>query len=141
VGQSVGLVLGGGGVRGYAHIGAWRAIQEAGIPIAGVGGTSVGAMMAAGMATGRDARAMEELGRVFAGAGISDLTLPMVSFFSSRSISSLLHEHSGGARIEDLWRSYFAVSTSLRRSEPVVHSWAALESRSGQCGNPGLFRP
>jgi len=142
VGQSIGLVLGGGGVRGYAHIGAWRAIEEAGIPIDVVGGTSVGAMMAAGMATGRDAREMDELGRIFAGAGISDLTLPMVSFFSSRSVSSLLHEHSGGSRIEDLWRRYFAVSTSLRRSEPVVHTRGPLwKAARASAAIPGLFPP
>jgi NTE family protein/lysophospholipid hydrolase len=142
VGQSVGLVLGGGGARGYAHIGAWRAIEEAGIPVDMIGGTSVGAMMAAGMATGRNAREMEELGRIFASAGISDLTLPMVSFFSSRSVSSLLYEHSGGARIEDLWCRYFAVSTSLRRSEPVIHTRGPLwKAARASAAIPGLFPP
>jgi NTE family protein/lysophospholipid hydrolase len=141
-GQAVGLVLGGGGVRGYAHIGAWRALEEAGIPVDIVGGTSVGAIMAAGMAGNRNAAEMEELGRIFARQGITDLTLPVVSFFSSRSISSLLHKHTRGERIEDLWRPFFSVSTSLRRAEPVVHRagplWKAARASSAI---PGLFPP
>ncbi len=46
-GNSVGLVLGGGGARGAAHVGMLKAIQEAGIPIDMVGGVSIGAFMGA----------------------------------------------------------------------------------------------
>ena len=53
-GTAVGLVLGGGGARGFAHIGVMRALDEAGIPIDRVGGTSMGAMIAAQWARGHD---------------------------------------------------------------------------------------
>lgn len=46
-GNSVGLVLGGGGARGAAHVGMLKAIQEAGIPVDMVGGVSIGAFMGA----------------------------------------------------------------------------------------------
>ncbi len=141
-GHAVGLVLGGGGARGYAHIGAWRALEEAGIPVDIVGGTSVGAIMAAGMAMDQTPDQMDELGRLFAAARLRDLTLPLVSFFSSRELSRLLHTHAGNTRIEDLWRQFFAISTSLSRAEPVVHTkgpvWQAVRASAAI---PGLFSP
>lgn len=141
-GNAVGLVLGGGGARGYFHIGAWRAFEAAGFPIDIIGGTSVGAIMAAGMATDRNPDEMDELGRLFANAKLKDLTLPIVSFFRSREISRLLRKYSDDVRIEDLWRPFFCVSTSLGHAEPVIHTrgplWQAARSSSAI---PGLFSP
>jgi len=57
------VILGGGAAKGFAHIGAWRAIQEAGIPVAGIIGTSTGAMMGAAFAGGRSIEEMEERSR------------------------------------------------------------------------------
>ena len=54
------VILGGGAAKGFAHIGAWKAIQEAGIPVAGIIGTSTGAMMGAAIAGGRTVEDMEE---------------------------------------------------------------------------------
>ena len=51
-GRAVGVVLGAGGARGFAHVGVLRALQEAGIPIDMVGGTSMGAAMSAQHAMG-----------------------------------------------------------------------------------------
>ena len=141
-GHAVGLVLGGGGARGYAHIGAWRALEEAGIPIDIVGGTSVGAIMAAGMAMDRTPDQMEELGRLFATARLKDLTLPLVSFFSSHEITRLLRANAGNVRIEDLWRKFFAISTSLTRAEPVVHTKGPVwQAARASAAIPGLFSP
>ena len=141
-GNAIGLVLGGGGVRGYFHIGAWRAIEEAGLPIDIIGGTSVGALMGCGMVTDRTPDEMDELGHLFAGSKLKDLTLPIVSFFRSREISRLLRSHTDNVRIEDLWRPFFCVSTSLGHAEPVVHSrgplWQAARASSAI---PGLFSP
>ena len=53
-GLSVGLVLSGGGARAYAHVGAIRALREAGVPIDFVGGASMGSVVAAGVAMGWD---------------------------------------------------------------------------------------
>ncbi len=49
-GRAVGLVLAGGGARGFAHIGVIKALYEAGVPFDHLGGTSMGAIIAAGMA-------------------------------------------------------------------------------------------
>ncbi len=141
-GNAVGLVLGGGGARGYFHMGVGRALEDAGFPVDVIGGTSVGAIMAAGMATDRSPDEMDSLGNIFAEAKLKDLTLPMVSFFRSREISRLLREHTGDLRIEDLWRPFFCVSTSLGHAEPYVHFsgplWQAARASSAI---PGLFSP
>ena len=141
-GHAIGLVLGGGGARGYVHIGACRALEEEGIPIDFVGGTSVGAIMAAGIATDRTPDEMDELGRLFATARLKDLTLPLVSFFRSREMTRLLHRHTASVRIEDLWRPFFAISTSLARAEPVVHTTGPLwQAARASSAIPGLFSP
>lgn len=54
------VLMGGGAAKGFAHVGAWRAIQEAGIRVAGIIGTSTGAMMGAALAGGRSVEEMEE---------------------------------------------------------------------------------
>ena len=57
--------MGGGAAKGFAHVGAWKAIQEAEIPVAGIIGTSTGAMMGAALAGGRTVEEMEERSRRF----------------------------------------------------------------------------
>ncbi len=57
------LVLGGGGLKGLAHIGAWRAIQEAGIRVEGILGTSIGALVGVALAAGMDQEELEERAR------------------------------------------------------------------------------
>ena len=57
--------MGGGAAKGFAHVGAWKAIQEAQIPVAGIIGTSTGAMMGAALAGGRSVEELEEHSRRF----------------------------------------------------------------------------
>ena len=59
------VIMGGGAAKGLAHVGAWRAIQEAGIPVAGIIGTSAGAMVGAALAGGRTVSEIEELSHGF----------------------------------------------------------------------------
>ncbi len=54
------VIMGGGAAKGVAHVGAWKAIQEAGIAVAGIIGTSAGAMVGAALAGGRTVDDMEE---------------------------------------------------------------------------------
>jgi NTE family protein len=59
------VVMGGGAAKGFAHVGAWKAIQEAETHVAGIIGTSTGAMMGAALAGGRSIEEMEEHSRRF----------------------------------------------------------------------------
>lgn len=121
-GQATGLVLGGGGARGFAHIGVIRALQESGIPIDFVGGTSIGALIAAECALEWDSAKMIETNReVFRDDPMrGDYTLPMISIVTARKSVDLYGRLFGEKRIEDQCRNYFAVACNLTRGELVV---------------------
>jgi len=143
-GTACGVVLGGGGSRGFAHLGALRALEEAGVPIDVVGGTSIGAVMGALCAQGlsdeqRVERAVTALVR---SGGLIRPTFPLVAMSSGRRVDRLLAEHLGTAHIEDLPRRFFCVSANLTRAEEVVHErgvlWSAVRA---SLSLPGIFPP
>jgi NTE family protein/lysophospholipid hydrolase len=143
-GQAIGLVLGGGGARGLSHIGALRAIQESGIPIDVIGGTSMGAIISALHALGLDHRSMVEVCKRFFvdQNALLDLTLPFVSITTGARISRELEKFFGGIRIEDLWLNYFCVSSNLTRARVMVHRegliWRCLRA---SISLPGVLPP
>jgi NTE family protein len=122
-GRAVGLVLSGGGARGFAHIGVVRALREAGMPIDLVGGTSMGAILGAGVAAGwSDAEMVERFHRAFVATNpLNDYTLPIVSLVSGRKVSRLLRQEFGDVAIEDLPLPFFAVSANLTTGRSSVH--------------------
>jgi predicted acylesterase/phospholipase RssA len=121
-GRSIGLVLGGGGARGWAHLGALRAIEELGIPVDLVGGTSQGALVGASVADRRTAAAIRDEALPLV-AHLRDYTVPFVSLLRGRLIGRTLeHLVRPGISIEDLWLPYFAVATNLSRAERMVQA-------------------
>lgn len=122
-GRAVALVLGGGGARGFAHIGVLRALEEAKIPIDRVGGASMGAVIAAQYAGGLRADDMEEINRRgwIGFRPHRDFTLPLVSLMSGRRAGKMLKMMFGDQLIENLWLNYFCVSTNLSRAELMIH--------------------
>jgi NTE family protein len=122
-GRGVGLVLSGGGARGFAHIGIVKALREADIPIDLVGGTSMGAILGAGVA---ECWSIEELTdrfrRSFVDAKpLRDYTLPFVSLVSGRKVTRLLQREFGDVTIEDLPLDFFCVSSNLTTGHSEVH--------------------
>ncbi len=113
-GRATGLVLGGGGARGFVHIGMLRALAEAGIEIDIVGGTSIGAVIAAACATELPQDVMVSIARSFASrAKLLDRTLPMTSLMAGRKLTAIYQKIFGDVAIEDLWTPLFAVSSGL----------------------------
>jgi NTE family protein len=122
-GRGVGLVLSGGGARGFAHIGIVQALREANIPIDLVGGTSMGAILGAGVSL---CWTIEELTdrfrRSFVDAKpLRDYTLPFVSLVSGRKVTRLLQRAFGDVTIEDLPLDFFCVSSNLSTGHSEVH--------------------
>ncbi len=143
-GNSVGVVLGGGGARGYAQIGVLKAMCELGIPVDACGGTSFGALIAAQVAMGRD---LERIVEVFGGPSskglpgrgiLRNLTPPFASFASGRGYVRALKSWFGESDIEDLWLPFFSVSASLTTRRPIIADqgplWLALRSTSSLAG-------
>ena len=127
-GRAVGLVLSGGGARGFAHIGVVRALRSAGVPIDLVGGTSIGAIMGAGVAAGWTTEEMiERFRRTFVSTNpLSDYTLPIVSLVAGRKVSRLLRQEFGELAIEDLPLPFYAVSANLTTGRSSVHRQGEL---------------
>ena len=141
-GRAIGLVLGGGGARGWAHIGVVRAMEEAGIPIDIVGGTSMGAVIAAQCALGWDVETLLEQNRIFARANIYDLTVPLLSLLSGRRKAELIARFLGQTEIEDLWLPFFCVSSNLTRAVEVVHRTGSLRRAViASTSLPGIMPP
>lgn len=144
LGRAVGLVLGGGGARGFAHIGVIRALEEAGVPIDRIGGTSMGAILAAQYADCRDWQRLIELSR----RGWLEIapqkvyTLPLISLLSMVKGERMLATWFGDTCIEDLWLPYFCVSTNLSRTELHEHTGGSLhEAVAASMTIPGLTAP
>lgn len=123
IGRATGVVLSGGGARGFAHIGALRALQEAGIPIDAVGGTSIGAIIAALWATGMDSREVVEcVRRTFVKVNpLNDYTLPVLSLVAGRKVGTLLRREFGEIDIEDLKLPFYCLSANLTTGQAAVH--------------------
>jgi predicted acylesterase/phospholipase RssA/CRP-like cAMP-binding protein len=119
-GHGYGLVLSGGGARGFAHLGVVRALHEHGVPIDQVAGCSMGSAIAAAVAL--DLRGEELLTlaeRQF--HRLLDYTLPVVSIVKGRRIMANIEATLGGWDIEDLWLPFYCVSTNLTKSRLEVH--------------------
>ena len=141
--RSVGLGLGGGFARGIGHIGVIRAMRELDIPIDMVGGTSMGAVIAAQCAFEWDYQKMLDLTCRYSAQSMErDYTLPVVSFLTGRKISQALTTFGANMDIEDMWLPYFCVSANLTRAEGKVHSSGDVSlSVMASSRAPGVFPP
>jgi len=143
-GRGIGLVLSGGGARGFAHIGIVKALREAGIPIDLVGGTSMGGILGAGVALRWSVQELtDRFRRAFVDVNpLRDYTLPFVSLVSGRKVSRLLKNAFGDITIEDLPLEFFCVSSNLTSGHSEVHRrgelWRWLRS---SVAIPGVLPP
>ncbi|KAH8667540.1 hypothetical protein BGZ60DRAFT_377825 [Tricladium varicosporioides] len=127
-GKSIGLVLGGGGARGIAQVGIIRALEEAGIPIDIIGGTSIGAFI--GALYSRDADVVPMYGRAkkFAGRMASmwrfalDLTYPSASYTTGHEFNRGIFKTFGNTQIEDFWLEFYCNTTNISKSRSEIHT-------------------
>ncbi len=143
-GTSVGVVLSGGGARAYAHIGALKALKEAGVPIDFIGGASMGAVIAAGPALGwSDEELEEQIRRAFVHSDpLADIAFPIIAMTHSRKVARLMQEAYGDVRIEDMPLPFFAVSTNLTAGHVQVHREGVLRhALRASISLPGVMPP
>ena len=143
-GHGLGLVLGGGGARGYAHLGLWKAVEELGIRFDVMGGTSMGAYVGALMATGQTFEAgLDNVRETFVGNKyLNDYVVPRVALISGKKFLRRLEAVFGDTRIENLADTYFCVSTNLSRGEVVVHRDGLLRDwLAASMAVPGIAPP
>ncbi|XP_068779083.1 patatin-like phospholipase domain-containing protein 6 isoform X2 [Struthio camelus] len=127
-GNTIALVLGGGGARGCSHIGVIKAMEEAGIPIDMIGGTSIGSFIGALYAEERSAVRTKQRAREWAKCmnsvfeTVLDLTYPITSMFSGSAFNASINKVFQDKQIEDLWLPYFNVTTDITASAMRVHT-------------------
>lgn len=143
-GRTIGLALGGGGARGFAHIGTLRAFTEAGIPVDHVGGTSMGANIAAQHAMGWSPDHMTAANRrIWIDiAPHRTYTLPLVSVLANRKAQGCARMMYGEFDIEDTWIPFFCVSSDLTAAAAVVHDSGPLgRAVTASASLPGIAVP
>lgn len=142
--KAIGVVFAGGGARGFAHIGVYRAFVEAGLPVDRVGGASMGALVGAGVAAGLDWQQLREL---FHAAFVqtnplTDYTVPFVSLFSGRKVERLLRQAFGEIDIEDLSRPFFCTAANLTTGRTDIMQRGRLWRRlRASVSLPGILPP
>jgi NTE family protein len=143
-GPGIALALGGGAARGWAHIGALRALGEEGIRIDAVAGASIGALAALCFAAGR----LDILEEIALGAthrrvlAYLDPHLGRGAWFGGRRIARELEEHIGAIRLEDLSIPIALIAADLKTGEEVrLTSGPAITAVQASIGLPGIFRP
>ena len=143
-GRALGVVLSGGGARGFAHVGVLAALEEDGFVVDRVGGCSMGALIAGMAASGwraeeiRD-RCRDELVRR---SPFNDYTVPRVALIRSRKAARMLERVFGDRRVEELPLPLFTVSADLLSSREVVFRRGPLVEAVGtsMC-IPGIAPP
>ncbi len=127
-GHAVGVVMAGGGARAFTHIGVVKALRQSGVPIDLVGGTSMGAIVAAGVASRwNDEELNERFRRAFVDTNpLNDYTVPLISLFSGRRVTRLLRAAFGEKDIEDLVLSFYCMTANLTTSDADIHTVGRL---------------
>ncbi|MBV8802300.1 MAG: patatin-like phospholipase family protein [Gammaproteobacteria bacterium] len=147
LGKAVGVVLGGGGTRGWAHLGAIKALQEAHIPIDIIGGTSVGAIVGACYALNEsftDAYTKFQSLIDYSRHSISwrSLTWPLISLFDAKNFTIAQLNIFQQRLMEDMWLPFFCISSNLANYTEYVHRQGLIwEKTRASSSIPGLIPP
>jgi len=141
IGKGYGLVLGGGGARGFAHLGVLRALQESGVPVDRIGGASMGSIFAAAAAIHQDIPTMMDVcSKQF--DRLLDYTVPVVALLKAKRITQNLESVFGGFDAEDTWVPFYCVSTNLTKSRLEVHRRGDLPTAiRASIAIPGVLPP
>ncbi len=141
----IGLALGGGGARGYAHVGVIKALLEAGIPIDIIAGTSMGAVVGAAYAAGCGVDEMEGLVskmRWKRMAGLVDLVIPYQGVINGTRLEKFFSVLTGGKEFGQLEKPLIVVATDIPSGEEVrINSGSVATALRASTAVPGIFCP
>ncbi len=137
-----GLVLSGGGTRGFAHIGALQALEEAGIQVDVISGTSVGSIVGALYADGHSPTQMLELFRQNKVIQLTRLSLFSNGILSLSGLKKKLNKYIRARTFEELKRPLFVTITNIHRGEvEYVHEGPLADMIVASATIPILFSP
>ncbi|HBE78855.1 MAG TPA: esterase [Firmicutes bacterium] len=136
------LALGGGGARGFAHIGVLQVIKEAGIHISGVVGTSMGALIGATYCAGTDLYYLGQLVEYFHWEDLIDLKIPNLGLIDGAKVKTVIDLLTKKKNFEELSIGFWAVATDLFTGEEVVFKNGPMAAAvRASISIPGVFNP
>jgi NTE family protein len=139
---AIGLALGGGFARGIAHIGVLKVLEEEGIPVRVITGTSVGALIGACYCSGLSLAEMEDVARNTRFTSFARWTLSRYGFASNDRMISFLTRTLKCKTFEDLRIPLGVTATDFNTGEGVVfHSGSIIDPVRASCAYPGMFLP
>ncbi|MFA6078451.1 MAG: patatin-like phospholipase family protein [Candidatus Omnitrophota bacterium] len=140
--RCVTLVLGGGSARGLAHIGVLKVLERERIPIDNIVGTSMGAFIGAGYATGIPLEKMEEKAHKFSIKRLLDPTLPKIGLLSGDKLESIIKDTIENRAFDDCRIPFTVVTTDIEKNEEVSYKEGNLAKIvRASCSWPGIFNP
>lgn len=138
---TIGLCLGGGGARGFAHLGALKAFEEYGINFDMVAGCSVGSCVGAFICAGMT---FEQAYNIAKELQVKDIKRNKIKFMpsSTEGLEELITNNISQQNIEDLPKKLFIVTVDAKTGKEVVLENGTLsKSVAGSCAVPGVFYP
>ena len=143
-GQANGLVLAGGGARGYSHIGVIKALAETNMPIDLIGGSSIGSIIACGLALGWSWKQLyDNIKEAFYDSNpVNDYTLPFVALTRGDRVTRRLKRYFGDLTFDQTWRPFYCVSSNLTKGDVELHLQGELwRSLRASISIPGILPP
>ncbi|MCF6095042.1 patatin-like phospholipase family protein [Microaerobacter geothermalis] len=138
----IGLALGAGGARGFAHIGVLKVLLDHQIPIDFIAGSSIGSLVAVLYANDLDLKMLEKLAVHLKRKHWLDLTVPKMGFVQGEKIKELIRLLTHGKHIEDLSIPISVVATDLENGERVIFDKGSIERAvRASISIPGIFVP
>jgi NTE family protein len=138
----LGLALGGGFSRGFAHLGVLQVLEQNHIPISCIAGTSVGSILGAAYASGAPLARIIATCRTLRFRDIARWRVSRLGLASNHRLGNLIEQVFESRRFEDLRIPVAVVATDLANGEPVVFTHGNLsEAIRASCAFPGLFEP
>lgn len=140
--KKIGLVLGSGGLRGLAHIGVLKVLEEEKIPIAFIVGCSIGSLIGALYASGYSARQLKRMTRRLKRSEWIDLVVPCMGMFAGKKMLTVMGKMTRQRSIEDTKIPLYIVATDLYAGkEVVIQGGDIAEAVRASTAVPGIFAP
>ncbi|AKJ28725.1 esterase [Caldimonas brevitalea] len=138
----IGLALGGGAARGFAHIGVLQVLEENGIKPDVVAGTSAGSLVAALYASGKSPTELVALSDTMDELSITDWSFPFRGVIRGEALARYVNQHTGGKMIEQMRLPLGIVATDLGNGQPVLFQRgdAGVAVRASSAV-PAVFQP
>ncbi|MEH6944895.1 patatin-like phospholipase family protein [Bacillus sp. JJ722] len=138
----IGLALGSGGARGFAHVGVIKVLKEENIPISLIAGSSMGALVGSMYAAGTDLEQLYKIVMKFKRKYFLDFTVPKMGLIKGNRIKEFISIFTHGKKLEELDIPISIVATDIKTGEKVVFTEGSVaDAVRASIAIPGIFTP